>query len=168
MRRDAVAARSEFGAEWRDDIAALLSRQLIEGAVDWGTHVRAPGSDEVYFAFVDGASGVEGGDSFTCGISHRDVDGRAILDCLIETVPAFDPAAATSEICKARDAWRGPDGGIPRNGGDDDDNGDDDDDRTEAERARDQWIAETSRAWSEPWRGGGPVTGPRIRQRQRR
>jgi hypothetical protein len=62
---------------------------------------------------------------------------------------------------QARDAWRGPDGGIPRNGGDDDDaDGDDDDARTEAERARDQWIERTSRAWSEPWRGAAAGPSP--------
>jgi hypothetical protein len=45
-------------------------------------------------------------DSFTCGISHRDSDGRAILDCLTEAVPPFDPAAATLEIVGTLKAYR--------------------------------------------------------------
>jgi hypothetical protein len=82
--------------EWRDDIAAFLSRDLIEAAVERGVVVRPPQPDEYYFAFADPSGGL--GDSFTCGIAHRDSDGRAILDCLTETVQPFDPAAATREI----------------------------------------------------------------------
>jgi hypothetical protein len=75
LKRDAAAARSECLAEWRDDIAAFLSRELIESAVDRGVMVRPPQKSETYFGFVDPSGGL--GDSFTCGISHRDSDGRA-------------------------------------------------------------------------------------------
>ena len=34
LKRDPAAARAEWLAEWRDDIAAFLSRELIEAAVD--------------------------------------------------------------------------------------------------------------------------------------
>ena len=38
------------------------------------------------------------GDSFTAGVAHREDDGRAVLDCLVEKTPPFDPATATKEI----------------------------------------------------------------------
>jgi hypothetical protein len=99
MRRDPAAARAEWGAQFRDDISAFLSRELAESAVDQGIFARPPVEGVQYYAFTDAASGVEGGDSFTAAVSHRDSDGRAILDCLIEIVPPFDPAQATKTIC---------------------------------------------------------------------
>jgi hypothetical protein len=44
LKRDPAAARAEWLAEWRDDIAAFLSRELIEAAVDKGVVVRPPAS----------------------------------------------------------------------------------------------------------------------------
>jgi hypothetical protein len=105
MRRDPAAGRAEWGAQWRDDISAFLSRLLVEGAVDWGVFARPPQADQTYFAFTDAASGVEGGDSFTAAVSYRDADGRAILACLIEIFPPFDPAVATKEICATLKAY---------------------------------------------------------------
>jgi hypothetical protein len=103
MRRDPAAARAEWGAQFRDDIAAFLSRELVEGAVDQGIFARPPVEGVSYFGFTDPSGGL--GDSFTAGVAHRDADGRAILDCLIETVPPFDPAAATKEIAKVLKAY---------------------------------------------------------------
>jgi hypothetical protein len=42
LKRDAAAARAEWLAEWRDDIAAFLSPELIESAIDRGVTVRSP------------------------------------------------------------------------------------------------------------------------------
>ena len=53
LKRDAAAARAEWLAEWRDDIAAFLSRELVEAAVDAGVTVRPPVSGVSYDAFVD-------------------------------------------------------------------------------------------------------------------
>jgi hypothetical protein len=103
LRRDPAAARSEWLAEWRDDVAAFLSRELIEGAVDRDTVVRPPVDGEQYFAFADPSGGL--GDSFTCGIAHRDGDRRAALDCLTEAAPPFDPAQATADIAKTLKAY---------------------------------------------------------------
>jgi hypothetical protein len=103
LKRDPAAARSEWLAEWRDDIAAFLSRELIEGAVDRGVVVRQPVDGEQYFAFADPSGGIA--DSFTCGIAHRDSDGRALLDCLTEAAPPFDPVAATADIAKTLKAY---------------------------------------------------------------
>ena len=91
LKRDAAAARSEWLAEWRDDIAAFLSRELIEAAVDRGVTVRPPQPDIDYHAFADPSGGL--GDSFACAVAHKDADCAIVLDCLHETVPPFDPAS---------------------------------------------------------------------------
>jgi hypothetical protein len=96
LKRDPAAARSEWLAEWRDDIAAFLSRELVEGAIDKGVTARPPESGIEYFGFADPSGGL--GDSYTCGIAHRDDDGRCILDALHERKAPFDPAEATAEI----------------------------------------------------------------------
>jgi hypothetical protein len=98
LKRDPATARSEWEASWRDDIAAFLSRQLIESAVDVGVFARSPEGDS-YHAFADPSGGVA--DGFSCAVAHRDSDGRAILDMLHEVQPPFDPAQATKEICAA-------------------------------------------------------------------
>jgi hypothetical protein len=96
LRRDPAAARAEWLAEWRDDIAAFLSRELVEAVVERGVVVRAPQPDIDYHAFADPSGGL--GDSFTAAVAHRGADGACVLDCLIEINPPFDPAVATREI----------------------------------------------------------------------
>ena len=103
LKRDPAAARSEWLAEWRDDIAAFLSRELIEGAVDRGVTVRPPLPGVDYHAFADPSGGL--GDSFTAAVAHRESDGQVVLDCVIETTPPFDPAAATKEIAATLRAY---------------------------------------------------------------
>jgi hypothetical protein len=96
LRRDAAAARSEWLAEWRDDVAAFLSRELVEGAIDRDVTIRPPRPDINYRAFADPSGGL--GDSFTCAVAHRDGDGRVWLDCLHDVRAPFDPGVATAEI----------------------------------------------------------------------
>lgn len=102
LSRDPAAARSEWLAEWRDDIAAYLSRELIEAAVDDGVVVRPPVPGVRYKGFADPSGGAS--DSFTCGIAHREND-TAILDCLIEVQPPFNPTEATNDIAATLRAY---------------------------------------------------------------
>ena len=103
LKRDPAAARAEWLAEWRDDIAAFLSRELIESTVDRNVTVRPPEAGVDYHAFADPSGGI--GDSFTCAVAHRDADGKAILDCLHEVRAPFDPAVATREIAATLKAY---------------------------------------------------------------
>jgi hypothetical protein len=98
LKRDPAAARAEWLAEFRDDISAFLSRDLIESAVDRGVMARPPVEDELYLAFADPSGGL--GDSFSCAIAHRDINGRVILDALHETTAPFDPGEATAAVAK--------------------------------------------------------------------
>ena len=95
LERDPAAARAEWLAEWRDDIAAYLSRELIETAVDIGVVVRPPVPGVRYKAFTDPSGGVN--DSFCLGISH--VENETVLvDCLLEIRPPFNPTEATADV----------------------------------------------------------------------
>jgi hypothetical protein len=98
LKRDVATARSEWLAEWRDDISAFLSRELIEAAIDRGVVARAPDPKQSFFAFADPSGGIS--DAFSAAVAHKDDDGRVILDALHEVVAPFDPAQATAEVSK--------------------------------------------------------------------
>ncbi|SDR52647.1 Phage terminase-like protein, large subunit, contains N-terminal HTH domain [Rhizobiales bacterium GAS113] len=102
--RDPANAAAEYGAVFRSDLTAFLSLSLIEAAVDAGVAVRPPRDGITYFGYIDAASGT-GKDSFACGIAHAEGD-VAVLDCLAERRPPFDPAAVTREICELLKSYR--------------------------------------------------------------
>ena len=102
MAKDPSKARAEWLGQWRDDLAEYLSRALIEDAVDDGVIVRPPVPNVRYSAFADPSGGAS--DSFTCGIAHREND-MAILDCLIEIAPPFNPTEATNDIAATLRAY---------------------------------------------------------------
>ena len=93
--RDPAKFGSEYLSEWRDDLSAFIDRALVEAATDTGIIVRAPQPGIRYVGFVDASGGR--GDSFTCGIAHRESD-KAVLDCLIEIRSPFDPDVATRDV----------------------------------------------------------------------
>ena len=97
LKRDPAAARAEWLAEWRDDIATFLSRELIEFAVDLGVTVRPPIPGVAYRGFCDPSGGMS--NSFACGIAHAEGE-LAVLDCLVEIPAPFNPATATGDIAK--------------------------------------------------------------------
>jgi hypothetical protein len=92
---DPALANAEWNAEFRDDVSGWLTRELIEAAVDSGVMIRPPRPNIRYVSFCDPSGGQ--GDSFTCGIAHKE-DDAAILDCLIEIRPPFNSIAATEQI----------------------------------------------------------------------
>jgi len=96
LEDDPAAARAEWLGEFRSDIDAFLSLELIEAAVDVGIKVRPPRSGVRYHAFVDAASGA-GQDSFAVAIVHAEGD-QVVVDCAYEIAPPFKPEAAIREI----------------------------------------------------------------------
>ncbi len=95
LKEDPQAAAAEWEAEWRQDIEAFITQELVEA-------VTAPGRFELprlegvqYHAFADPSGGRQ--DSFTLGISHREISGKIILDVLRERRPPFQPKAVVSE-----------------------------------------------------------------------
>jgi hypothetical protein len=97
MERDPAAGRAEWLSEWREDIAAFISRALIESSVDDDVTVRPPIPGGAYRCFCDPSGGIS--DSFTACISH--VEGETVIvDCLIEITAPFNPTAATKQIAE--------------------------------------------------------------------
>ncbi len=102
LARDPAVARSEWLAEWRDDLSTFINRAMVEAAVDFDVAVRPPVSGVRYKAFCDPSGGIA--DSFTCCIAH--VEGElVVLDCLVEVPAPFNPASATGDIAKVLKAY---------------------------------------------------------------
>jgi hypothetical protein len=97
MAEDPAAARAEWGAEFRDDIAGFADVALIEGSVEYGVTVRPPRAGVRYRSGCDPSGGAR--DSFTCAIAH-DEGNIAILDCVVEIKAPFNPTSATEQIAE--------------------------------------------------------------------
>jgi hypothetical protein len=92
---DPIAARAEYGAEFRSDLDAFISEEIVAAAVVRGRHELPPEPKTKYYGFVD-ASG-SGSDSFTLGISHAE-GNIAVLDCVREVKPPFSPQSVVAEF----------------------------------------------------------------------
>jgi hypothetical protein len=102
--RDPARASGEYDAEFRADIAKLLSREAIMACVETGTFERPPDRSHSYFGFVDPAGG-SGGDSFTMAIGHKQ-GTTAILDLIRERPPPFSPEATVAELASTLKQYR--------------------------------------------------------------
>ena len=100
MADDPAAARAEWMAEFRDDVQALLTREVIEAAVVPGRYELAPVlGGYVYNAFLDAAGG-SGQDLMTLAIAHAEGDPqsvRGVLDLTREWRPQFSPKEVVAE-----------------------------------------------------------------------
>lgn len=95
---DPEAAASEFGAEFRSDLADFVSRAIVDACVEQGCHERPPArsAGRRYVAFIDAAGG-SGSDSMTMGVAHLE-DGMPVLDALRERRPPFSPDDVVTEF----------------------------------------------------------------------
>ena len=100
---DPEMARSEYYAEFRDDLADFLSREAVMSCVDDGIFERPPNFKSKYVAFTDPSGGRS--DSMTMAIGHREGD-TAILDLIREVKPKFNPEAVVAEFADACRAYR--------------------------------------------------------------
>lgn len=100
---DPAKAKAEYGAEFRTDVEAFLTREAVEAVTDKGVtnRTRAPGSK--YIAFVDPSGGSS--DAMTLAIGHRDPRGKAILDVAVERKAPFSPEAVVDEFCALLKAY---------------------------------------------------------------
>ena len=99
---DPMAAAAEFGAEFRSDIEAFVTREVVEACVTPGVFERPYNSAHRYTAFVDPSGGSS--DSMTLAIAHR--EGEAvILDAIRERKPPFSPDAVVAEFCATVKAY---------------------------------------------------------------
>ena len=95
---DPEAARAEYGAEFRDDLADFVTREAIDAVTAWGRSELPPEPGIVYSAFCDPSGGVR--DAMTLGVAHLSRGGTCVLDAALEVRPPFHPDAAI-EACVA-------------------------------------------------------------------
>jgi len=93
--RDASAAASEYGGEFRDDLEAFVSRETVEACVALGVSERPASAGIRYQAFVDPSGGRA--DAFCLAIGHQEAD-RAVVDALRERKPPFSPEGVVEEF----------------------------------------------------------------------
>ena len=68
---DPARAAAEYGANFRTDIEAFVSSEVVQMNTLPKIFERQPMLNTAYFAFADPAGG-SGGDSFTLAIGHMD------------------------------------------------------------------------------------------------
>jgi hypothetical protein len=94
---DPEAARSEWFGEFRSDLAAFLSEELIEQAIAHGRPLEMPPMNGTrYFAFADPSGGRH--DHFCLCIGHKNADGVFVADVVRGRAPPFDPQAVVAEF----------------------------------------------------------------------
>jgi len=105
LATDEPAARAEWLAEFRSDLEAFVSREVVEAATVPGRRWLQPVQGTRYFGFTDPSGG--GQDSFTVAVAHveeRQGQRVAVLDYVGERRPPFSPeqvAAEYAEVLKA-------------------------------------------------------------------
>lgn len=92
---DPVLAAAEYGAEFRRDLEAFVSQEVLDRAIVPGRHELPPLSGVSYTAFVDPSGG--SADSMTLAIAHQAGD-RMLIDAIRERTAPFSPDQVTSEF----------------------------------------------------------------------
>lgn len=102
MAEDPARASSEYFAQFRTDLEAFISKEVVESSVIPDRHELPWTVNTLYKAFCDPSGGSS--DSFTLAISHAEGD-RMILDCVREVRPPFSPAQICSEFSETLRAY---------------------------------------------------------------
>ena len=96
MERDPAHALAEYGAQFRTDVEAFITRELVESAIVPGRKELPPLDMYAFSCFVDAAGG-SGGDSMTLAISHREEE-TIVLDLVREVKPPFSPEVVVKQF----------------------------------------------------------------------
>jgi hypothetical protein len=105
LERDAALNAAEYLVEWRSDLEAYVSRDVVKSCVDGGVYERMPVDRVQYHSFIDPAGG-SGSDSMTLGIAHREQSGMVVLDALREVRPPFNPTGVVAEFAQVLQSYR--------------------------------------------------------------
>lgn len=104
-REDPIAAAAEYGAEFRKDVQAFVTREAVRAVTEQGVTERAPHPHARYFAFVDPSGGAS--DSMTLAISHWDhATQKCVLDYLDEVPAPFEPDVVIERFSAALKSYR--------------------------------------------------------------
>jgi hypothetical protein len=101
--RDPSSAAAEYGADFRNDIAGFVLREVVDAAVIEGRFELPPISTARYVAFTDPSGGSS--DSMTLAIAHAEKE-TIILDAVREWRPPFSPDAVVSEAAALLKSYR--------------------------------------------------------------
>jgi hypothetical protein len=101
-KKDSIAARSEWYAEFREDLELFLSREMVESCCTLSGTL-APRQFHSYKAFTDPSGGRN--DSFTLAIGHNE-SSKVICDCLKDWIPPFNPESVVKEISDTLKQYR--------------------------------------------------------------
>jgi hypothetical protein len=100
---DPEKARSEWLAEFRDDLSDFISRRVVMACIEPGVFERPFKRVQRYVGFCDPSGGSN--DSMTLGIAHREAD-TVVLDVLREVKAPFNPEAVVAEFCTLLKSYR--------------------------------------------------------------
>ena len=100
---DPEAASAEYGAEFRSDLEALVSQEVVKACIEEGVYERPPQFIHRYVAFADPSGG--SADSMTLGIAHKE-GNTVLLDAIREIKPPFSPEAAVAEFATLLRTYR--------------------------------------------------------------
>ena len=93
---DPEAARAEYGACFRDDLADFVTKEAVDAVTRWGRSELPPMSGVTYAAFCDPSGGVA--DSMTLAVGHLRNDAVCILDSVLEVPPALRSRAGDEGV----------------------------------------------------------------------
>jgi len=96
VEHDPASAASEYLAEFRSDISAFISREILDASVARGCFERPPAGGVSYVGFCDPSGGSS--DSMTVAVAHREASGVTVVDCLRERRAPFSPDAVVTEF----------------------------------------------------------------------
>jgi hypothetical protein len=99
---DPANAAAEYGALFRTDLEAFVSKEAVEAVVSPDALERGMISGQRYYAYVD-PSGGSGADSMTLGVAHmerRNSEKVCVLDAIRERRPPFSPEQCVDEFCQ--------------------------------------------------------------------
>ena len=100
-------AHSEWGAEFRNDVSALLEDQVIEDAIDHARPLELPPrAGRKYHAFTDASAGRH--DAFTITIGHvegKDEEAHWVCDVVRGSAAPFDPRSTAREYAALARAY---------------------------------------------------------------
>ena len=100
---DPVKAAAELGGNFRDDIAAFVTREVVDACTELGRFEMAPLPGVYYRAFVDPSGG--SADAMTLAIAHTE-GAVQVLDCVREVRPPFSPEGVVREFAATLKSYR--------------------------------------------------------------
>jgi hypothetical protein len=96
LERDPASAKAEYLAEFRKDVEAFITREVVESCTMPGRVELPPITGTHYHAFTDPAGG-SGKDAWTLAIAHKDGES-VVVDAMRARKPPFSPAGVVEEF----------------------------------------------------------------------